>query len=155
MRANASHVVDEDCPRVLVVDDEDGIRAFLLSALTEAGFDARAAADGLEALHDVRAWHPDVVLLDLVLPRLHGWDVARACRSLPRPPRIVLMTATPAGPAAARETGADAYLAKPLDVDHVLDLVWALTKTTYVPPLAPAPQAPRAGGLEDAQRASA
>ena len=136
-----SSAQDEHRPRILVVDDEDGIRAFLLSALTDAGFEVRTAADGLEALHDVRAWHPDVLLLDLVLPRLHGWDVARACRDLPRPPRIVLITATPAGPSAARETGADACLAKPLDVEHVLDLIWSLMQSRHVARFEPAPDA--------------
>ena len=124
--------LEEDRPRVLVVDDEDAIRAFLAMALSDAGFAVRQAADGLQALDAVRSWHPDVVLLDLVMPRLHGWDVAHVCRGLPRPPRVVLMTATPAGPAAARDTGADACLAKPLDVEDVLTLTWTLAHSPRV-----------------------
>ena len=117
-------------PRVLIVDDEDGVRAFLAAAFRDEGYAVREAPDGLAALDVARSWCPDLILTDLVMPRLHGWDLARACRRPgARAPRVILITA--AGPAAARaleETGADAVLRKPLDLEEVLGLTTSLLR---------------------------
>ncbi len=63
---------DDQPRRVLVVDDEPDIREYLRSALTDAGFVVETAADGLEALEKVRCDPPDLVSLDLVMPRYSG-----------------------------------------------------------------------------------
>jgi CheY-like chemotaxis protein len=71
--------------RVLVVDDEDDIRAYLKSALEDAGFEVDTAADGLEALEKVRRRPPDAISLDLVMPKHSG---ARFYRELQKDKRL-------------------------------------------------------------------
>ena len=61
--------------RVLVVDDEETIRELLADVLEAGGYEVATASDGLEALVEARRTHPDVILLDLLMPRMSGWDV--------------------------------------------------------------------------------
>ena len=90
----------------------------------------RAAADGFEALAELRRWCPDIVVTDLLLPKLHGWDLTAACLAQRgRRPKLVAMSA--AGPLAlrlAREAGADEALAKPFALQDVLDAVESLAQ---------------------------
>ena len=74
-------------PRVLVVDDDANIRQMLLDALDDAGFVTREAQHGAEAMSVVQDWHPDVILLDLVMPWMNGYEFADAYRQAPGPPR--------------------------------------------------------------------
>ena len=75
--------------RVLVVEDDDEIAQVLQRSLRLDGYDVRIAGDGEAALHQAAAYHPDLVILDLGLPRLDGIEVARRLRALlrRRPPR--------------------------------------------------------------------
>ena len=120
-----------DGARVLVVDDEPVIRRFLGQALQRAGYNVRCAPDGQAGAVELLRWRPDVVLLDLVMPRMHGWDFARVCdESVGRRPRIVLISALgEASAQAAREIGAWHILAKPFDLDELLELLEVVTTT--------------------------
>ncbi len=69
--------------RVLVVDDEEGIRLALEELLLDEGYAVRAAVHGQEALAMVQEWRPDVVLLDLMMPKLDGVGFCQALRELP------------------------------------------------------------------------
>lgn len=74
----------ESKPRVLVVDDHRFIRIRLVRALEEAGFETATAANGQEALDQFQVFRPDMILLDLIMPGLDGFDVCRTIRALPQ-----------------------------------------------------------------------
>jgi DNA-binding NarL/FixJ family response regulator len=78
-------------PSLLIVDDHDGFRRFARTLLTDDGFDVTGdAADGESALEAVGTLHPDVVLLDVQLPGIDGFQVARALAERPDAPQVVL-----------------------------------------------------------------
>ena len=79
-----------DLLSVLVVDDEPAFREGLRQALKQEGFVVHLAADGEEALDVWRAYHPDIVLLDVMLPRMSGIDVCRAIRAVDDTPVIMV-----------------------------------------------------------------
>ena len=113
-------------PRVLVVDDDEHIRQLLVGELRDAGFDAREAAHGAEAMSVVQGWRPDVILLDLVMPWMNGYEFAEAYRNQPGP-HAPIIAVTAVGAAAARRTvaevGAEQVVLKPFVVDDLLKLV--------------------------------
>jgi len=109
---------------ILIVDDEPVVRALLRAALEPAGSQLVEAADGSEALETAWQYEPDIVLLDVGLPRLSGLDVCRALKTHPRPPRVLLMTGNPDADAASA-AGADGILAKPFLPTDVLMAITA------------------------------
>jgi DNA-binding response OmpR family regulator len=126
--------------RILVVDDEPAIRLLVQRALQHQGYLVEVAADGQEALDKVRAQPPDLLLLDAMLPRLHGFEVARRVRSDPatRAVPIVMMTAVYRGwrfAQDARESyGAEDYVEKPFRVDDLLRRVGLVLEATAARP---------------------
>ncbi len=115
--------------RILVVDDNPDT-ARTLSLLFEAcGFEVRTAGDGPDAVAAARAFLPDVILLDIGLPRMDGFEVAAHLRSLPAFRRTFLIAASgynrDTDRRRAAEVGFDLYLAKPFDPWHVAQLVQA------------------------------
>ena len=103
-----------DAVSVLVVDDEPAFREALRQALKREGFVVHLAADGEEALEYFRAVHPDIVLLDVMLPRLSGIDVCRAIRASDDTPVIMVSARNEEIDAVvALEVGADDYVSKP------------------------------------------
>jgi CheY-like chemotaxis protein len=111
-------------PRVLVVDDDAGIRDLLDLALTDAGYAVALAADGAAALALVDAMAPDVILLDMRMPVLDGWAFAEAYRQRPgRRAPIVAMTAARDAPDHTAQIAATGYLAKPFDLADLLACV--------------------------------
>jgi len=122
--------------RILVVDDEPAIRLLVQRALQSKGYAVDTAADGAEALEKVRARPPELLLLDAMLPRLHGFEVARRVRSdaATRQVPIVIMTAVYRGwrfAQDARESyGAEDYVEKPFRVDDLLRRVELVLEAT-------------------------
>lgn len=112
-------------PSVLIADNHDSIRETLATVLAMEGYRVVQAADGAEVF-GVLAYHlPDVMLLDLAMPRIDGWEVMRAIRATyPRLP-VVIMSASLQAPAIADELGADAALIKPFLVSDLLRVVAA------------------------------
>ena len=112
--------------RVLIVEDID-INRDLLVQLLEENHDLAVAADGEEGLRLATEWQPDVILLDLSLPKLDGWSVAQALRDLPTRARMVVVALTAhamtGDEAQALASGCDAYIAKPVDEAHLFDLL--------------------------------
>ena len=111
-------------PRILVVDDIPLVRAVLAMRLESEGFSVITARDGVEALDQARAGQPDLVLLDLMLPRLPGERVCQELRADPRTRTVpIVVLSARIGEAErlrALAAGADAFIAKPYDLDRLL-----------------------------------
>lgn len=112
--------MSQQTPRILVVEDVPVMLTVLRMRLEAEGFEVIAARDGIEALEQARDAHPDLVLLDLMLPRLPGERVCRELRSDPRTRALpIIVVSARAGEAErlrALAAGADAILPKPYDV---------------------------------------
>lgn len=113
--------------RVLVVDDDPVIRGLLEVNLELEGYEVRLAVDGSDALAQVDAEHPDLVLLDIMMPGVDGWEVAQQLKGDERTAHIpvAFLTARAMGSDVKRgtELGADAYVTKPFDPEELLELV--------------------------------
>jgi two-component system response regulator MprA len=113
--------------RVLVVDDDPAIRRVVCALLDLDEYGVLEAADGLSALELVRLERPNLVILDLTMPRLDGLRACRALRSDPElaGTRVLVLTGRdlPDDWAAARDAGADAYIVKPFSSLALLDAV--------------------------------
>ena len=115
---------------VLIVDDEPNIRLSLKFLMTKAGYAVRTAGDGEEALAEVARAKPDLMLLDVMMPKIDGFSVCQRIKSTPewKDVRIVMLTAR--GRDVEREKGlalgADDYITKPFSTKDALDRVAAL-----------------------------
>jgi DNA-binding response OmpR family regulator len=116
---------------VLVVDDEPSVREFLAWALSDEGFDVRTAQDGCDALAAVEQEHPDVVLTDLMMPRMNGYELIERLRRERLVQRGIIAMST-AIPSRAHTLPADLVLAKPFDIDHVVESIHALAERPRV-----------------------
>lgn len=99
--------------RILVVDDDAQVRGFVAGLLRAAGYDVVTAADGAEALTCIARQRPDVVLLDLAMPVMDGWQVLRTLRVQRVNVPLVFMSAGHNARLEAERHGADGYLGKP------------------------------------------
>jgi CheY-like chemotaxis protein len=113
--------------RVLVVDDDDVIRQLITVNLELEGFDVVTAIDGQDALEKVKDAQPSVITLDVMMPRLDGWEAAARLRSDPETAhiKVILLSARAqeADLQRGERIGVDAYLTKPFDPDELIDLV--------------------------------
>ena len=115
--------------RVLVVDDDEGIRELVVTALAEEGYAVRSASDGEEALAVLEQYEPQLILLDMRMPVMDGWQFAKTYRERPGPHApIVICTAALDVKRDASEIGADGFLGKPFQLDELLDLVESHTR---------------------------
>jgi CheY-like chemotaxis protein len=114
----------ENPPRILVVEDVPLVRAVLAMRLESEGFTVIIARDGVEALDQARNGQPDLVLLDLMLPRLSGERVCQELRGDPRTRTLpIVVLSARAGEAErlrALACGADAFVSKPYDPERLL-----------------------------------
>ena len=110
--------------RVLVIDDDAGIRNFVSQALHEEGYEVSQAANGNEALSEVGKTKPDLILLDVRMPGVDGWQVLDELRSAAgHQTPVVVMTASYSGQDRALQSGAQGYLAKPFELADLLECV--------------------------------
>jgi DNA-binding response OmpR family regulator len=120
--------------RVLVVDDEPQVVWVLQLALDAEGYEVLTARDGVEALAQISQGHPELMVLDVMMPRMDGWSVMREMSKLPleERPRVVMVTALASSRdrATAAELGADAYVPKPFDMDQLLDVLHGLQRAS-------------------------
>lgn len=112
----------QDC-RVLVVDDEQTIRDVVADALKLEGYPVSTAPNGAEALRLVDKENPTMVLLDMRMPVLDGWEFSRELRRRGYRMPVVVLTAAQNAKRWAEEIGAAGYLAKPFDLDDLLRIV--------------------------------
>ena len=108
---------------VLVVDDDENNRQICSAFLEHVGYRVLEAADGVSALAIAHAERPQVVLLDIVLPVMDGYEIARRLKADPATAHIPIIVFTAAvldgARDRAREAGADWFLAKPMELRHV------------------------------------
>jgi DNA-binding response OmpR family regulator len=129
---------------VLVVDDEPEIRQLVQKALERHGYAVETAADGAVALAKAEALVPDLVLLDAMLPKVHGFEACRRLKSAPRTRQVpvVMMTAVYRGWRFAQDArdayGAEDYIEKPFRFDDVLRRIEAVLEATASRPRADA-----------------
>ncbi len=116
--------------RVLVVDDNADAREALKFLLEDDGHVVRTAGDGPSALDEARSFRPDVILLDIGLPRLDGYEVARSLRVLPESARALVVAVSgygqPEDRARSRAAGFDLHLLKPVEPRRLLELLRTL-----------------------------
>ena len=124
--------------RVLVVDDDDVIRQLITVNLELEGFDVVAAVDGQDALDKVKDANVQVVTLDVMMPRLDGWETASRLRDDPETAhiKVVLLSARAqeADLQRGEKIGVDAYLTKPFDPDELIDTVRRLMASADAEP---------------------
>ncbi|MGH9867830.1 MAG: hybrid sensor histidine kinase/response regulator [Candidatus Polarisedimenticolia bacterium] len=116
--------------RVLVVDDNEDIVASLIDVMEQMGCDVRSARDGVEALEEAERFHPEMILMDLGMPRMDGLETARRLRESPWGRDILLVAVTGWGQGAdrhrSRAAGFDHHMVKPVDPAALAGLVLAL-----------------------------
>ena len=113
--------------RVLVVDDDDVIRQLITVNLELEGFEVTSAFDGQDCLDKVKDVKPDVITLDIMMPRVDGWEAAGRLRADPETAgiKVVLLSARAQEADLQRGSriGVDAYLTKPFDPDELIATV--------------------------------
>ncbi|MBI3877762.1 MAG: response regulator [Verrucomicrobia bacterium] len=117
-------------PTILLIEDHEWIRDMLARRLKRRGFTMLLAADGAQGLAEARAQKPDLILMDMSLPEMDGWEATRQLRSFPETAAvpIIALTAHAMGPdeQAARNAGCDEFESKPINLARLLDKMGAL-----------------------------
>lgn len=110
-------------PRVLVVEDEDNIAIALDYLMTREGYDHDRIANGGEALTRIRDMHPDLVLLDVMLPEVSGYEICQGVRLDPSLSDVKILIMTARGSAIERRKGlalgADGFISKPFELQEL------------------------------------
>ncbi len=130
-----SEILSEKRPLVLVVDDVEEGREICAEYLSFRGYGVAAAEDGFDAIEKATALRPDVILMDLSLPGMDGWEATRRIKEDARTRHIPVIALTahalPSAHEKAREAGCDAVVTKPcLPQDLVLEVERQLEKST-------------------------
>ena len=119
--------VADQRPVVLAVDDDPHIRALLAQEFTEAGYRLRLAVNGREALAEVRRERPDLVILDVMMPEINGFDVAAVLKNDPQTMDIpIIILSIVADRTRGFRLGVDRYLSKPIDMTALFKEVGTL-----------------------------
>lgn len=115
--------------RVLVVEDEPDMQQVIAKTLREESYAVDTASDGEEGLYKATTWEYDVVILDVMLPKLDGWEILKQLRTRKRTP-VLMLTARDAVTDRVRglDSGADDYLVKPFELSELLARLRALVR---------------------------
>ncbi|MBO2449098.1 response regulator transcription factor [Actinomadura barringtoniae] len=137
--------MSQDVRRVLVVDDEANIRDLIEVALRFHGFEPVLAATGAEALREARERRPELILLDVMLPDLDGFEVCRRLRASGDEVPVIFLTArdTPSDTVTGLTLGGDDYVTKPFSIDALVARVRAVLRR--IEPRSSAPAGAAAG----------
>ena len=121
--------------RVLVVEDDETLRETIGDLIADDGHEVRVAVDGVDALAQSDGWLPDLVILDVMLPRMDAFEFRERQLAAGGPPaKVLLVSAAPELAAAAERLRADAWLPKPFSVDAMIAAVNELLGRGGVPP---------------------
>ncbi|MCX5297478.1 response regulator transcription factor [Streptomyces sp. NBC_00193] len=126
-----------DQQRILVVDDEPAVREALRRSLAFEGYGTQTAIDGLDALDRADSYHPDLIILDIQMPRMDGLTAARRLRAAGSTTPVLMLTArdTVGDRVTGLDAGADDYLVKPFELDELFARVRALLRrSSYAAP---------------------
>jgi len=119
--------------RILLVEDNEMNRDMLSRRLAKRGFDVSIACDGAEALTAARSERPDLILMDMSLPVMTGWDATQALKADPDTRTIPVIALTAHAMSGDREkaldSGCDDYETKPIDFPRLLSKITALIRT--------------------------
>jgi two-component system response regulator MprA len=111
----------EAAARVAVIDDEPAIRSLLLAELSEAGFEVRVARDGPAGVELIRDFQPDLILLDVMMPKIDGISILPRMRALTQAPIFILSAkGGTEDKVIGLERGADQYIAKPFETPELI-----------------------------------
>ncbi len=119
-------VGDVDRKRVLVIDDDLPLRGMLAAALRQHGFQVLLAGDGEEGQRALTIHHPEVILLDLAMPKMNGWDFLQRLKETGHlgSARIIVLSAhLRVEPQAILQMGVSAILPKPFNLPELIDLI--------------------------------
>ncbi|MFJ3624122.1 response regulator transcription factor [Streptomyces iakyrus] len=121
---------DRDIQRILIVDDEPAVREALQRSLAFEGYGTEVAVDGADALEKAAAYRPDLVVLDIQMPRMDGLTAARRIRATGDTTPILMLTArdTVGDRVTGLDAGADDYLVKPFELDELFARIRALLR---------------------------
>jgi DNA-binding response OmpR family regulator len=118
--------------RVLIIDDDINMTGVLEVVLREAGYDVLSSNSGIQGVGLVPPNDPDVVILDLIMPDLDGWDTCRAIRKTSQVPILILSVINkPELIARALDEGADDYLVKPVPLNELVARVKTLARRAH------------------------
>lgn len=125
-------MTDAPRPRVLLVDDEEAITATLAPFLERSGFEVHVAGDGVAALDEHARIAPDIVVSDVLMPRMDGRELVRRLREAEAWTPVIMLTKVDASfeRTAALEDGADDYLGKPFDPPELVARIRAVLRRT-------------------------
>lgn len=111
-------------PRVLIVDDNPQNADLMEAYLAASDYELRTATDGEQTLREVAAWQPDLILLDIMMPKLSGFEVCKRLRADPATHDIAIVMVTaldqPSDVERAVEAGTDDFLSKPINKNELL-----------------------------------
>jgi len=117
-------------PRVLVVEDDEFISGLVCDVLQDHGFEVDVAPNGAVAIAKVRELPPDMIVLDLMMPVMDGWEFMRRCRALPDCVEKPVLVMSAAHAPEFEAFGSYEVLGKPFEVDELLAAVARLSDTT-------------------------
>ncbi len=109
--------------RVLVIDDEPGMRSLMRRGLGLAGFEVQTADNGELGLEVVQTYLPDLVMLDLMMPGLDGFETLERLCALETRPKIIVLSGRDEPEDRARTVKADGFLVKPISFDALLEMI--------------------------------
>jgi CheY-like chemotaxis protein len=111
---------------VLVVDDDEAMRGMITMWLESAGYEVRTASNGRTALESLDQQRPCVILLDLMMPVMSGWQFreAQLQRDTVSQIPVIILSGHHNAPTEAQKLGAAAWIGKPIDVDRLITTIW-------------------------------